>query len=400
MKRGFTLAEVLITLGIIGIVSALIIPAANSLKPDKNKAMYLQTYDTISSTIKELAANSRLYPVCKSPNAEDNVSCSQFPLVNTSRPLDNKYNNARYEGDRKLCSLMALSLGVDESDMSCNAGTYAFNSADFTNKFSNPSFTTKNGMRWRIVPQIATFTSNFEARFQHDIYVDIDPTNNNVDGEDKSCIFDEDDCKQPDIFKFLVGADGKVVPADPLGRLYISGRKSLIKKDLKEDAFDGNNVITANLPTGDRVFLYSKCNGEQGTPCAEDETMTIGDNGITCTPIATTPGVNWSESVIVTLSPCYIESLVKCPVNVQSTSGLTHLSILRTWGISGTVASSLATSGMTILEGSHDFITITGYFSSGVTLTCTVTNNTCSVSEKQGDVLYSIRLINNSEGWF
>ena len=31
------------------------------------------------------------------------------------------------------------------------------------------------------------------------------------------------------------------------------------------------------------MFLYRKCNGEQGTPCAENEAMEITDAGITCT---------------------------------------------------------------------------------------------------------------------
>ncbi len=283
MKKAFTLAEVLITLGIIGVIAALIVPAISNVKPDKNKTAYLQVYDTISQTVKSLAANSRLYPVCNDPNVEDNVNCSQYPLLNTSRPLDERYNNAIYQGDRKLCSLMALSLGVAEDDIGCSNTTYAFNAADYTDGFANESFVTKNGMRWRIVPQIATYTNNFEARFQNDIYVDIDPTNNNTDGRDRSCIFDEENCTQPDIFKFLVSADGKVVPADPMGRLYISGRKSLVRKDLEEDAFNEDNVITASLAARDKVFLYSKCNGEQGTPCNADETMEITADGINCT---------------------------------------------------------------------------------------------------------------------
>ncbi len=401
MKNAFTLAELLITLTIIGVVAALIVPAISNLRPDKNKTVYLQVYDSISETVKSLAANSRLYPVCNNPNVEDNVNCSQYPLLNTSRPLDDRYNNARYQGDRKLCSLIALSLGIAEDDMNCSNTIYAFNAADYTNGFAGESFVTKNGMRWRIVPQIATYTNNFEARFQNDIYVDIDPTNNDVNGEDKSCIFDEENCTQPDIFKFMVGADGKVIPADPMGRLYISDRKSLVRKPIDEDTFEEDNTITANLPARDKVFLYSKCNGEQGSPCGEDETMTITENGITCTPSGGSipPGSSNTESVIITLLPCYNDGMVKCPANVQATSGITNLTILREFGY-GTVGSALATSGTTIMTGSHDFINITGIFNSGVTVKCTATNNTCNTSETHGDTTYSIQLINNSEGWF
>ena len=401
MKKAFTLAEVLITLGIIGVIAALIVPAISNVKPDKNKTAYLQVYDTISSTVNSLAHNSKIYPTCNNPNVEDNVNCSQYPLLNTSRPLDERYNNAIYQGDRKLCSLMALSLGVAEDDIGCSNTTYAFNAADYTDGFANESFVTKNGMRWRIVPQIATYTNNFEARFQNDIYVDIDPTNNNIDGRDRSCIFDEENCTQPDIFKFLVSADGKVIPADPMGRLYISGRKSLVRKDLEEDAFDEDNVITANLPTSDRVFLYSKCNGEGGSPCAENETMEITDAGITCTASGGGGGGESgnTESVVITIMPCYFEGCIKCPTNVQATSGLTFLGIRRTFG-AGTVGSRLPLNGETILEGTHDFITITGTFNSGVSVVCSAVNNTCITSERHGDTTYNIQLINNSNGTY
>ena len=51
-KTGFTLAELLITLGIIGVIVAILVPAVNNAMPDENKAMYLKTYDTLSDTIK------------------------------------------------------------------------------------------------------------------------------------------------------------------------------------------------------------------------------------------------------------------------------------------------------------------------------------------------------------
>ena len=275
MKKAFTLAEILVTLTIIGIVAALIVPAISNLRPDKNKTAYLQVYDTISQTVKSLAANSRLYPVCNNPNVEDNVNCSQYPLLNTSRPLDNQYNNAIYQGDRKLCSLMALSLGVAEDDINCSNTAYAFNAADYTEGFANESFVTKNGMRWRIVPQIATYTNNFEARFQNDIYVDIDPTNNNVEGEDRSCIFDEENCQNPDIFKFMVAANGRVVPADPKGNMYTKTRSNLFKKDKEIE-----NQEIANQLDADRIFLYKKCDGTAGNPCSSDE---LWKDNIGCT---------------------------------------------------------------------------------------------------------------------
>ena len=83
-KTGFTLAELLITLGIIGVIVAILVPAVNNAMPDENKTMYLKTYDTLSDTIKNLASNSQIYPICEQDN---NINCSENPLLNTGAPL-------------------------------------------------------------------------------------------------------------------------------------------------------------------------------------------------------------------------------------------------------------------------------------------------------------------------
>ncbi len=255
MKKAFTLAEVLITLGIIGVIAALIVPAISNVKPDKNKTAYLQVYDTISSTVNSLAHNSKIYPTCKDLNEVDNVNCDQNPLFNTNLPLEPRYRNNRYSGDKKLCSLMATSLGISDGDIDagCTDTVYAFNAANYTNGFANPSFVTKNGMRWRISPAVASSSDGTFGTYQTDIYVDIDATNNDTPNGDRSCIYDQNNCTEPDIFKFMVTANGEVTPADPMGREYIQGRKSLIRKDTEI-----NNHVIANATT-DRTFGYRPC---------------------------------------------------------------------------------------------------------------------------------------------
>lgn len=255
-KTGFTLAELLITLGIIGVVSALTFSIATKLTPDKNKVLCLKAFDTISKTVKELAADSKVYPTCKDANSDNNVNCKDYPLFNTNRT--SAFNNDLYSGDKKLCSLLAYSMGVNEANISCSDTPYAFNADSFNNDFSsNLSFTTQNGMQWRIVPQVASSAVGTTGTYQTDIYVDINGS------EAPNCIYNNDTCEKPDRFKFMVAATGQVYAADPYSVQYVTTRKSFLKT---KSEIDDSSVIVANLPQ-DRTFALGQCR----TPLTEQE---------------------------------------------------------------------------------------------------------------------------------
>ena len=259
-KTGFTLAELLITLGIIGVVSALTFSIATKLTPDKNKVLCLKAFDTISKTVKELAADSKIYPTCKDANTDNNVNCKDFPLFNTNRT--SAFNNDLYSGDKKLCSLLAYSMGVNEANISCSDTPYAFNADSFNNDFSsNLSFTTQNGMQWRIVPQVASSAVGATGTYQTDIYVDVNGS------EAPNCIYNNDTCEKPDRFKFMVAATGQVYAADPYSVQYVTTRKSFLKT---KSEIDDSSVIVANLPQ-DRTFALGQCR----TPLTEQEECEI-----------------------------------------------------------------------------------------------------------------------------
>lgn len=265
-KSGFTLAEVLITLGVIGIISALALPAINKLMPDENKINCMKAYDMVSALVKDLASNTKIYPVCKNPEQDDNQNCSEYPLFNTNQPqLLAAFNDVKYSGDKKLCNLLASFMNV--KDASCEANVYSFSAANFDTQFNdNKSFTTANGMQWYVVPAVASAYANGIGTFQTDVYVD-------VNGDKApNCIYNADSCEKPDRFKFMVAADGSVQAADPVSRGYINSRKIFNKKQL--------NIAEGNLVDVDKKnFEISKCivaTNHDGKPDEEGDYVNCG----------------------------------------------------------------------------------------------------------------------------
>ena len=150
-------------------------------------------------------------------------------------------DDAHFKGDVKLCNLLALSLGT--SNVNCSAGAYNYSNDTFKN---NLSFITPNGMQWKVV-QNRTLASG-QATFQVDIYVDI----NGNKGDNR--IYSASDTN-PDIFKFMVAANGTVIPADPMGKAYLASRKSLLKKNVVV----ANNNMQTQLDSNLRSFAYQPC---------------------------------------------------------------------------------------------------------------------------------------------
>ncbi len=62
MKRAFTTAEMLITLMVLGIIAAILIPSLMNAAPDKNLAKFRKAYNTVQKVITQLTNNGLIYP--------------------------------------------------------------------------------------------------------------------------------------------------------------------------------------------------------------------------------------------------------------------------------------------------------------------------------------------------
>ena len=107
-KQGYTLAEILICLGIIGILAAILLPLANKYKPDGIKATYVKTYYTLVETIREIASNQAIYPLTDSNFTYSYNKAPLFNLEEVTIGKDENGNPKKYGGDEaKLCEVLS-----------------------------------------------------------------------------------------------------------------------------------------------------------------------------------------------------------------------------------------------------------------------------------------------------
>ena len=201
-KRGFTLQELLITIGVIGIVAAICAPAVVNMVPDKTKTMYMKAYTTLSNLTNEILNDSTLYYTTY--DASGNPSCEGMRCI--ARPFGSEYSKSDYyKGVLKYPTLVASKLNVigdiDYQDQSEESG--------------REGFTTIDGVYW-----------NFEINTKSDSDVvggkryETELTINTDSSIDSPCMYSSS-CKNPTQFKFIIDNNGGIKPADALGMAYL-----------------------------------------------------------------------------------------------------------------------------------------------------------------------------------
>lgn len=62
IKKGFTLAEVMVTLGLLGVLAAVLVPAVTKVTPNSSKVMFKKTYYTLEKVIGSMINDEANYP--------------------------------------------------------------------------------------------------------------------------------------------------------------------------------------------------------------------------------------------------------------------------------------------------------------------------------------------------
>lgn len=192
IKKGYTLAEVLVVMALLGILASILLPAVSSIQPNRDKMMFKKAYHVAERIVYELVNDDALYP------SKDGLY-SGFDNLETAN-----YNGQGYSGNTKFCSLFAQKVNTTEDVGTCSstAVTPAGNGT-----FTNPTFTTTDGIAWYMP------ISNFSDVV--DIKVDVNSS------KEPNCSYNATTCKRPDIFTMKVKPDGKMYVTGDLEREFL-----------------------------------------------------------------------------------------------------------------------------------------------------------------------------------
>ena len=274
MKKAFTMAEALITMGIIGIVAAFTLPAINQLRPDETKIKYLKAFDALQEATIALASNTKEYPVCGNvavaPDPTVRYNFSDIPLANirtsyfdTNNSEGNNssisYRMRWYNGNlngndgtgAKFCKLLAWSLGVEDVNGCGNDATaWGVVSGSGLANMVPVSFTTKDGTDWYVRYYRDPPRWNW-PNFGIVVIIDVNGTGNGPNVAYEALL---NNFHNPDRFYFFITADGKVYPEDPMGQAYLRTRNTTGKRDLSDFIRDNNlqylRWVSINPATG------------------------------------------------------------------------------------------------------------------------------------------------------
>lgn len=204
MKKGFTLSEMTIVIGILGVVAIMCLNVLKNVLPNQEQILFKKAYYITERVVSELVNDDELYP---------EVDASSVPYFGNVESIN--YQGATYEGDSKFCELFAMKLNR-MSDIDCSE-------KDFTDGVEPDGTVVTNDKIVWLLP-ISNFNS---STVPQDILMD-------VNGDKKpNCFYNKQTCKKPDRFTIHVYQDGRVFVDGIMEREYLN-RVSISKDAANE----------------------------------------------------------------------------------------------------------------------------------------------------------------------
>ncbi len=204
-KKGFTTAEVVITLGIIGALAVILLPVLIQDRPNQEMIMFKKAYTQLSRAVNELINDDDFYPETElTSNIETNSGFgNNVEVVYHGKKFGGTDNDAK----TKFCKLVAVKLNIrGEEKCDVDAQTLA----------NGGHFITSDGIVW-LMP-----INDFHGSEQE---VTID-----VNGSDGYNCFEGQSCKEPDRFTIKVSRQGLItLPNNGIELKYLNSENNTKK---------------------------------------------------------------------------------------------------------------------------------------------------------------------------
>ena len=161
-KNGFTLSEVLIAIGLVGVISAIVFSTLVHNKPNKNKAMFRKAYYIVERAAADMMMDDDNFPTVDvdgskgiayfdpsvDPDDQDTYDITKYP------PYVRNFKNT----GKNFCEAFASKLNkasVQEKKCEKQKFTFKKNPNGYASSLTlSPSFTTSDGIAWFMTANI------------------------------------------------------------------------------------------------------------------------------------------------------------------------------------------------------------------------------------------------------
>lgn len=142
--KGFTLTELMVAMGVIGILVAVVTPAIMKTRPNKNKMMIKKSFYTAEQIVSTLINDERLYPdmkeICDRGVAEGEDPTKVYCAFGFDYDNSVRYEGETYAGNTKFADLFVSRLNVKTEDE------------------TNHIYYTTDGIKWDLSDAVGAWT--------------------------------------------------------------------------------------------------------------------------------------------------------------------------------------------------------------------------------------------------